>query len=140
MLRVPSNQLAVWLSCTSSRTWPRSCNRTGAPLRYATTSERNAGALCSCPSARTVYAVLDPHSTPVGRLTFHAATASATSWVLTPREASARGSSWMRTAYFCEPNTCTCATPDTVDNRCARNVSAYSSSAESDRVVDVRAR
>src|SRR6266480_1079338 len=46
----------------------------------------------------------------------------------------------MRTAYFAEPNTWTCATPLTVDRRCARNVSAYSSSADSWRVLDVRAR
>src|SRR3989442_13225074 len=46
----------------------------------------------------------------------------------------------MRTAYFAEPNTWTCATPLTVDRRCARNVSAYSSSADSCRVPDVRAR
>src|SRR5256885_17080093 len=46
----------------------------------------------------------------------------------------------MRTAYFAEPNTWTCATPLTVDRRCARNVSAYSSSADSCSVPDVRAR
>src|SRR6266704_388908 len=46
----------------------------------------------------------------------------------------------MRTAYFAEPNTWTCATPLTVDRRCARNVSAYSSSADSWRVLDVKAR
>src|SRR5438552_17999830 len=46
----------------------------------------------------------------------------------------------MRTAYFAEPNTWTCATPLTVDRRCARNVSAYSSSVDSWRVLDVRAR
>ena len=36
-----------------------------------------------------------------------------------PRLESARGSSWMRTAYFCAPYTCTCATPETVEMRCA---------------------
>src|SRR2546427_2778813 len=46
----------------------------------------------------------------------------------------------MRTAYFAEPNPWTCATPLTVDRRCARNVSAYSSSADNWRVLDVRAR
>src|SRR2546421_12869504 len=46
----------------------------------------------------------------------------------------------MRTAYFAEPNTWTCATPLTVDRRCARNVSAYSSSADNGRVPDVSAR
>src|SRR6266487_4182600 len=46
----------------------------------------------------------------------------------------------MRTAYFAEPNTWTCATPLTVDRRCARNVSAYSSSADNWRVPEVKAR
>src|SRR6267378_7673559 len=46
----------------------------------------------------------------------------------------------MRTAYFAEPKTCTCATPLTVDRRCARNVSAYSSSAGRGSVLDVSAR
>src|SRR2546427_3514772 len=46
----------------------------------------------------------------------------------------------MRTAYFAEPNTWTCATPLTVDRRCARNVSAYSSSADNCSVPDVSAR
>jgi hypothetical protein len=41
-----------------------------------------------------------------------------------PRVASARGSSWMRTAYFCEPYTSTCATPDTVEMRWATIVVA----------------
>jgi len=44
-----------------------------------------------------------------------------------PRVVSARGSSWTRTAYFWEPNTCTCATPVIVEMRWARFVCAYSS-------------
>jgi len=44
---------------------------------------------------------------------------------------------WMRTAYFCEPNTCTCATPLTVEMRCAMKVVAYSSIAESGSVGEV---
>ena len=43
------------------------------------------------------------------------------------RVASAFGSSWARTANFCEPNTDTCATPLTMDIRWAIMVSAYSS-------------
>src|SRR5437867_12792028 len=57
-----------------------------------------------------------------------------------PRTCSAFGSTWMRTAYFADPNTCTCATPSTVESRCARNVSAYSSSADSGIVAEVSAR
>jgi hypothetical protein len=44
-----------------------------------------------------------------------------------PRVVSARGSTWTRTAYFCEPKTWTCATPVTVEMRWARFVCAYSS-------------
>jgi hypothetical protein len=51
-------------------------------------------------------------------------TACSTSVSAMPRVASALGSSWMRTAYFCEPYTCTCATPLTVEIRCARLFSA----------------
>ena len=36
-----------------------------------------------------------------------------------PRAASARGSSWIRTAYFCAPKIATSATPGTVAMRCA---------------------
>jgi len=93
-------------------------------------------ALESCPFACTVYALSVPHSTPVGRLTLPVFTASATSSMPIFRVAMACGSSWMRTAYFWEPYTCTCATPDTIEMRCARNVSAYSSSWESGRVVE----
>src|SRR3954453_3944229 len=42
----------------------------------------------------------------------------------------------MRTAYCCEPNTCTCATPLIVEIRCARLVSAYSSTVDSGCVSD----
>src|SRR6185312_2219478 len=46
------------------------------------------------------------------------------------RWARAFGSSCTRTAYFDEPNTFTCATPDTIEMRCAMNVSAYWSSVD----------
>ncbi len=48
------------------------------------------------------------------------ASASTTRSSPMPREASACGSTCTRTAYFCEPNTFTCATPFTVEIRCAR--------------------
>jgi hypothetical protein len=51
-----------------------------------------------------------------------------------------RGSSSTRTAYFCAPNTCTCATPLTIEMRCAIVVSAYSSSVDSGSVFEVSAR
>ena len=57
-----------------------------------------------------------------------------------PRATSACGSTCTRTAYFCDPNTDTCATPSTVDMRCARKVSAYSSNADSDSVGELTAR
>src|SRR6185437_2885338 len=101
---------------------------------------RNAFASCSCPSACTVYALFAPHSTPVGKFTFALSIALTTSSMPILRIAIACGSSCTRTAYFCEPYTCTCATPDTVDSRWARYVSAYSSSCDSGRVFDVSAR
>ena len=42
-----------------------------------------------------------------------------------------------RTARFCEPNTCTCATPFTVEICCASCVCAISSSCESGTVGEV---
>ena len=47
---------------------------------------------------------------------------------------------WARTANFCEPKTCTWATPLTIEIRWAIIVSAYSSSWYSGSVVEVRAR
>ena len=46
----------------------------------------------------------------------------------------------MRTAYFCEPYTLTCATPLTIDSRCAIVVSAYSSRSDSFMSFAVSAR
>ena len=54
--------------------------------------------------------------------------------------ASSRGSSWTRTAYFCEPKTCTWATPWTIEIRCAIRFSPYSLSVESCSVFEVSAR
>src|SRR5260370_41843789 len=42
----------------------------------------------------------------------------------------------MRTAYCCEPYTCTCATPLNVDICCASRFSAYSATVEVGNVVD----
>ena len=67
-------------------------------------------------------------------------TAWATSSMPTPRDASARGSSWMRTAYFCDPYTITCATPLTIEIRWAISVSAYSLSLYSGSVGAVSAK
>ena len=57
-----------------------------------------------------------------------------------PREASAFGSSCTCTAYFCEPMTCTWATPLIVDMRCASSVCAYSSTVDIGSVFEVSAR
>jgi len=57
-----------------------------------------------------------------------------------PREASALGSSCTRTAYFCDPSTCTCATPLVVEILCASSVCAYSSTVESGSVFEESAR
>ena len=122
--RWPLNQLATLVSCTLSTTWPRSPRRTGAPSRNATTSEANPAASVSCPWLSTEYALSVPQSVPVGTFTLPFCTAVATSSMPILRAASCCGSSWIRTAYFCEPNTDTCATPSTVDSRWARKVSA----------------
>ena len=74
---------------------------------------------------------------PVGKLTLPAATPSATSSIPMVRVASALGSSWIRTAYLAAPYTLTCATPETVDRRCAMKVSAYSSSSGSESVFEL---
>src|SRR5262245_2890465 len=77
---------------------------------------------------------------PVGRLTLAERVASVTAAIESPRAESARGSSWMRTAYFCAPNTETWATPATIEIRWARAFSAYSSSWESGSIGEVSAR
>ena len=46
------------------------------------------------------------------------------------------GSSCTRTAYFCCPPTCTCATSGNVEMRCASRFSAYSSTFEIGNVAD----
>jgi hypothetical protein len=57
-----------------------------------------------------------------------------------PEEARAWGSACTRTAYFWAPLTCTWATPETVEMRCAIRVSPYSSIVDSGRVSEVRVR
>jgi len=137
---VCANQLASLSFSVESTTWPSSPSRTGAPPRHATTSERNAAASVSWPSDSTATARCRPHSVPVGRLTFARWTAPATSSSPRPRAASACGSSCTRTAYFCAPKTCTCATPLTVETRGAIIVSAYSLTVHSGSVGDDSAR
>src|SRR5262245_4155829 len=56
------------------------------------------------------------------------------------RDARRAGSAWILTAYFCAPKTFTCATPDSVEMRCARSVSAYSSTWLIGSVADERTR
>jgi hypothetical protein len=53
--------------------------------------------------------------------------------------ASAVGSTLIRTAYFCEPYTWTCATPETWEMRCAIMFSPYSSSSYIASVGEVSA-
>ena len=53
-----------------------------------------------------------------------------------PLDARARGSTSIRTAYFCEPITFTWATPLIIDRRCAMVDCAYSSSVDSGSVSD----
>src|SRR6187200_1997465 len=53
-----------------------------------------------------------------------------------PLAARARGSTSIRTAYFCEPITLTWATPLIIDSRCAMVDCAYSSSVDNGNVSD----
>jgi hypothetical protein len=53
-----------------------------------------------------------------------------------PCAESRRGSRSTRTAYFAAPNTCTCATPLTIEMRCAIVDSAYSSITGSGNVAE----
>src|SRR5512146_1114798 len=55
------------------------------------------------------------------------------------REASLSGSSCTRTAYFCDPKTETWATPETIEMRCAKVVSAASSIWGSDKSGELSA-
>ncbi len=81
-------------------------------------------AFISCPFASSVTVLLRPNIVPVGRLTFALVIAVAT-WSRPIEWAdSLRGSTSMRTAYFAAPNTRTCATPLTIEMRCASMFSA----------------
>ncbi len=77
--------------------------------------------------ACTLKAWFGPQRVPVGRFTLESARAFCTSSMPMPRVAMALGSSWARTAYFCEPKICTWATPAMVEMRWERLVCAYSS-------------
>jgi hypothetical protein len=65
-----------------------------------------------------------PKSVPVGRLEFEPLIAAATASMPICRAASCVGSMSTRTAYLAAPNTLTCATPVTIDRRCAMTFSA----------------
>ena len=71
---------------------------------------------------------------PVGRFTLALLIALATSSMPMLCAASLRGSTSTRTAYFAAPNTFTCATPLTIEIRCAIVDSAYSSMSDSGSV------
>ena len=101
---------------------------------------RYMAASVSCPVACTVKARRSPYSVPVGMFTFAERTACSTWSMPMPRLARARGSNCTRTAYFCEPKTCTWATPLTIEMRCAISVSPYSSSVHNGSVAEVRPR
>jgi hypothetical protein len=138
--RWSTNHAAARSFSTLSTTCPSSSRRTGLPLRQATTAGRQASASMSWPVACTVSMRCGPCIAPVGRFTLSRDAASATSSSPSPREASSRGSSWMRSAYFWAPKTCTCATPLSIEMRWLMRVSAYSLSVLSGSVGEVTAR
>ena len=98
-----------------------------------------ASAVSNWPLACSVKARCGPMMAPVGRLTFQFLSAVSISLMPIWREASACGSICTWTAYFCAPSTCTCATPEIMEMRCAMRVSAYSSSVHRGSVGEVRA-
>ncbi len=119
---------------------PSCSSRTGAPLRYEMIWLRYSSAFMSWPLACSVNTWCGPMIDPVGTLTFQFRSAASTSLMPICRAASACGSSWACMAYFCPPNTCTWATPETCEIRCAMRVSANSSRLHGGSVVDVTTR
>src|SRR5579862_2096593 len=99
----------------------------------------NSFALWRFPVTCTVIDWCGPHMMPVGRLTFWDCTAEVTWSTPSPRDESACGLRAMRTAYFCDPQTPTSATPSTIDRRWAIVVSAVSSSTDSGSTLEVSA-
>ncbi len=97
-------------------------------------------AFISWPVACSVNDLCGPTSVPLGTLLFQLRSCVSTSLMPIWRAASAWGSSWTWTAYFWLPSTCTCATPLTIEMRCAMRVCAYSSSVHGGSVVDVMTR
>ena len=77
---------------------------------------------------------------PVCRFTFQFFRQDSISLMPIWRAARACGSACTCTAYFWAPSTCTCATPEIIEIRCAMRVSAYSSSVHSGSVGEVRTR
>ena len=76
-------------------------------------------------------------SVPTGVLALADEMAACTSLTPSPRDASASGSSWTRTAYFWLPKICTWATPSIVDRAGANTCWAKASSFDSG-VVSLR--
>src|SRR3546814_8042957 len=72
-----------------------------------------------------------PLSEPVARLTLASAMACCNVSMPMPLAASLFGSTLIRTAYFCEPYTFTCATPSTIDRRCASSSEEHTSELQS---------
>ncbi len=114
--RVPSYQLAVVVVSTESMTRVTSPSRTGRPFLVAIMMLENPAALFSCVLAVIVSCCLSFCSTPSGVLLLAEAIAVCSWSIEMPRAASAVGSIWTRTAYFCCPKIETCATPSIVDS------------------------
>src|SRR5258706_9924762 len=87
-----------------------------------------------------LYEVCGPYKAPRGEFTFQLLSAESTSFSPIRFAASLSGSSCTRTANFCAPITCTCATPFTIEMRGATTVSANSSSSDIDIVLETRLR
>ena len=130
MDRLPWVQLAVWLFSTESITLATSRRRTGLLLRVAMMRPANWSASLSWVSAWMVRVWFGFLITPTGVMVLARSTASCSSSMPMSREASALGSTWMRTAYFWLPKMLTWATPDKVDSRGDMTCWAKSSSCD----------
>ena len=122
MARLPLNQLAVLLFCTLSidAADVARCDRRAVAVGDDRSALNCCGVLQLAVRLNGEASCCGPYSVPVGTLrvaALHArcVTSSMPIW----RVASALGSSCTRTAYFCAPKTCTCATPFTIEMRCA---------------------
>ena len=97
------NQLATLSFSTLSMTLAISLSLTGAPLRQAATTSLVVRRLPHRAGRQQRHVALGPDSVPTGVLELALASTVRTSSSEMLRAAAATGSTWTRTANFCEP-------------------------------------